>query len=91
VVIAAAVLCFAAVADLPYGFYRLLRWVACSVGTILAVEAFRRGRISWAWGFGIVAVIFNPLIPFSFEKDVWRFLDAGAGVVFLLGLKSRNN
>jgi uncharacterized membrane protein len=87
VVIAAAVFCFVAVGDLPYGFYKLLRWVVCIVGGLLAFEAVRQKRVGWAWGFGIVAVIFNPISPFSFEKELWRFLDAGAGIVLLFGLR----
>jgi len=35
VLLAAAVFSFVGMADLPYGFYRLLRWVACGVGPVV--------------------------------------------------------
>ena len=69
VLIATAGFAFVAIADLPYGYYRLLRWVACAVAV--------------AWALGLVALVFNPLVPVHFEKATWRVLDAAAGVSFL--------
>lgn len=85
VVLCAVTLCFAAVADLPYGFYRLLRWIVCAVSIGLVVESYRRSQMTWVWIFGIVALVFNPFIRMTFEKDVWRILDVAAGISLLIG------
>lgn len=80
VLLVAAVLAFVAIADLPYGFYRLVRWVVFVVGI---AAAFRfKDSPGWMWGMGFVALVFNPIFPFHFDKVVWRVLDAGAGVAF---------
>lgn len=85
VALLAAALCFAAVANLPYGFYMLLRWVVCGVAVAIACQSNQRGRLSWMWIFAVVAVIFNPLFRMHFDKEVWRVLNVLAGAALLLG------
>lgn len=79
----AAVLCFLAIADLPFGFYRLVRWVACGVAIAAAMQMHINKQVGWVWIFGIIALIFNPLVPFYFPKGVWKLFDAGSGACFL--------
>lgn len=82
-----ALFCFIAIADLPYGFYILLRWVVFGVAIAASLHMQVNRRINWIWILGIVALIFNPFIPFHFPKNIWRFLDAVAGVsFFVLGI-----
>lgn len=83
VLIGAAALAFVAVVDLPYGYYRFLRWSTCAVAVGSAIQLHRTGRQGWAWALGAVAALFNPFVPVHFEKDTWRVLDAGAGIVLL--------
>jgi predicted lysophospholipase L1 biosynthesis ABC-type transport system permease subunit len=87
VTLATGLFCLIAIADLPYGFYTLLRWVVCVVGGLLAVESYRQGRMGWVWAFGIIALLFNPIAKFAFDKEVWRVFDAAAGICFLVRLK----
>lgn len=83
VIYIAAVLLFAGVAPLPYGFYTLLRIVGTIVFAWAAFTAFERKSPSLPWAFGLVALVFNPLIPIHLPKEVWAFLDVGAGVLLL--------
>lgn len=87
VAILVALLCFAAVANLPYGFYKLLRWVVCGVSIALACQSHERGRLNWVWIFSLLALIFNPLFRMPFEKEVWRVFNVLAGVVLIVGSK----
>lgn len=86
VLVAAAVISFVAIADLPYGFYRLLRWITCGVAIASAVQLHHNRHTGWVWALGIVALIFNPLIPFHFAKDTWRVFDFFAGALFFVTL-----
>jgi hypothetical protein len=85
VLLGTAAFAFVAIADLPYGYYRLLRWVACAVAIASAIQLHRgqRQRQGWAWVLGGVALLFNPLVPVHFEKATWRIFDGAAGLVFL--------
>lgn len=80
----AAVSCIIAIGDLPYGFYRLLRWIACGVAIASGFHFYSSKQFTMVWIAGIIALIFNPLFPFFFSKDVWRVLDAGAGISFII-------
>lgn len=91
VTLATGLFCLVAIADLPYGFYMLLRWVVCIVGALLALESYRQGSMGWVWVFGAIAFLFNPIFRFSFDKEVWRVFDAVAGTCFLVRLRKTKN
>lgn len=87
VILLTAVLCFAAIADLPYNYYRFLRWAVCAVAIVSAIQMHRFNRQGWVWILGTVAILFNPLVPISFEKTTWQIIDGSTGVVFLYILR----
>jgi hypothetical protein len=82
-----ALLCFAAIADLPYSYYRFLRWAVCAVAIVSTVQMHRFNRQGWVWILGTVAILFNPFVPISFEKSTWRIVDGAVGIVFLCVLR----
>jgi len=86
VIVLAAIACFVAIADLPYGYYGFLRWAICGVAIVSAIQMHRMNRQGWVWIFGLIAILFNPLVPIHFEKSTWRIVDGAAGVAFLLTL-----
>ena len=83
VLLMTAGLAFLAIADIPYGYYRVLRWVVCAVAITSAIQFYGGQRQGWAWFLGAVAILFNPLVPVHFEKATWQVFDGAAGVVFL--------
>ena len=85
-IVAIAMLIFA-VGRLPYDYYTLLRFVVCGVsayGVYCAVEIV--GENGWAWFFGVVAVLFNPLLPIYLKKDTWAFIDLGVALLLVVSL-----
>lgn len=81
-----AVMLLGAVAPLPYGYYQFLRWATCGVGIFIAVEAYRWGKIWAVWLFGVVAVLFNPLIPIHLTKEIWQPIDLICALLFGLSM-----
>jgi hypothetical protein len=47
VLLGAAGFAFVAILDIPYGYYRLLRWVTCAVAIASAIQLHRSSRLSW--------------------------------------------
>ena len=43
----------------------LLAIVVCVSGLLVAAQAVRAGKYSWAVGFLAIAVLFNPVIPIA--------------------------
>ena len=86
----AGIALFIAIANLPYGYYQLLKWFICGVGAYGAYLSYEAKKMSWAWSLGIIALIFNPLVPFHFAKEFWKMLDLIVGVIFCIYFKLRS-
>jgi len=86
-IVTTACLCFVAVVDMPYSFYRLLRWIVCAVALMSAWQLQKSRRSGWVWSHAIVALLFNPLTPFYFSKGTWSLIDLLAGMLFLVTLQ----
>ena len=69
---------------MPYGFYMFLRLVAVVVFGWAAIVSADRKHSSLPWVFGFIAVLFNPIVKFPFPKEVWAFIDVGAGLLLLV-------
>lgn len=74
----------AALGDWPYAYYQILRWAVCLAGAYTAWKAYESGNHGWAWIFGLIAVIFNPIAPIFLERDTWQTIDLVAAVPFLV-------
>lgn len=76
-----------ALVDLPIGYYTLLRIVVTiGAGAVLITE-FENGINFWVIVFGLIAILFNPLIPvYLGDKEAWMPIDLIAAILF--GVKS---
>ena len=66
---------FLATAELPYGYYQILRWVVCAVTAYIAYLAYSWGRVWATWIFGFLDALFNPIIPVHLTKEIWQPID----------------
>lgn len=64
-----------ALADNPYGYYQILRWIVCGVAGYSAYLEYQKIHYPWTWVFGIIAVLFNPLSTIHLNKDIWVVLN----------------
>lgn len=78
-------LLFIGLLDLPIGYYTLLR-IAVTIGSVIVVlTEFENGLNFWVITFGLIAILFNPLIPvYLNDKSVWMPLDIVSGLFFLI-------
>jgi hypothetical protein len=77
-----AAMLFAALLHLPYGYYTLLRLVVCVCAGIVAYQAWPKQPL-WTAIFGVVALLFNPLILVRMSREEWAPIDIGLGVLFV--------
>jgi len=90
--IIAAVMALVAIADLPYGYYTLMRLVVCATAIFVIVVAAKSGQSWGIWLYGIIGLLFNPLIPIHLTKGIWQpldFLAAAALVVAGFAIRRR--
>ncbi len=67
-------------APLPYGYYTLMKLVACCVYAWGVVVAYKNqfGILPWLCAIGVIT--FNPLIPIYMPREAWMFIDISAGL-----------
>jgi hypothetical protein len=79
--LAAAFLLLAVTSHWPYSFYVLLRVTICTIAVYSAYQATER-KSAWAWIYGAVAVLFNPIIPIHMARSDWSRIDALTAIIF---------
>lgn len=67
--------CVAGVGDLPYGYYQILRLAVTGYAAWIAVVAHSRNRVTWTWAFGFLALLYNPFIKITLERDTWEIVN----------------
>jgi hypothetical protein len=83
-----ALLLIVGAAPLPYGYYTLLRIVACGVFGYGSYIAFKRRTALLPYLLALLAILFNPLVPIYLSKAIWIYIDISAGI-FLLAVSRR--
>jgi hypothetical protein len=62
----------------PYGFDTLLRWICCAAFAYSVFIASENKRVPLVWIFGVLAVLFNPILPVHLQRDTWQIIDWAA-------------
>jgi hypothetical protein len=83
-VFVAALFLLGALGHWPYSYDQLLRWIVCGVGAYSAYKAYESDRTGWAWFFGIIAILYNPIMPFYMQRGTWNVIDLVAAIVFFV-------
>ena len=76
---------FMGLIDLPIGFYTFLRIVVTIGSVAVVVTEFENGINFWVITFGLIAILFNPLIPvYLNNKSAWVPIDIIGGIIFVI-------
>lgn len=79
------VLLLLAMANLPSGYYKMLRIIVFIGGGIGAINAAIRKEYIWAFLLAIPAIVFNPIVPiYLYDPQKWLPFDIGGALVFIL-------
>lgn len=81
--VAVAVLLLFALLPLPYGFYQFLRVAVFSAAGFLAWQMFNSKHNGWMVVMIAMALLFNPIAPIYFSRELWMLLDLIAANLFI--------
>lgn len=84
---ACSAMLFVGAAPMPYGYYTLLRLIACGVFAYAAWVAYDQRNKLLPYAYAALALIFNPIIKIHLPKDIWILIDVGAGIFLLATAK----
>ncbi|MDY0076159.1 MAG: hypothetical protein RBR87_02700 [Bacteroidales bacterium] len=72
-------------ASMPMGYYTFLRIIVFISAIVVVVPEYKHGLNFWVVSFGIVGILFNPILPvYLYDKNAWAFLDIAAAVLFFV-------
>lgn len=81
-----AILLLLCLADMPYGFYTLVRFAATAAFVYLSYDLFKNRRDGMGFLFATLAVLFQPFFKVSLGKTIWNFVDVivAIGLIYLI-------
>jgi hypothetical protein len=82
--VVATLILFGGIGYHPYSYYELVRWATCIAGCYTAYRFYQRKQVFWVWVFVVIAVLFNPIVPFYLARDTWQNLDLLTAFVFII-------
>jgi len=69
-------LLFASLTILPVGYYTFLRIIVTISAFLIIYNEFKNGINFWIISFGIIFIIFNPIITiYLHDKNIWTPID----------------
>jgi len=67
---------------LPYGYYIILRIAIFISSILIAYRFYKKSLTFWAFVFGAVGLLFNPLMPVYMSKESWIPIDFITAIIF---------
>lgn len=84
--IALAILFFICLANMPYGYYQLVRFAALVGFAILAYYANENGNKIEVIVYVALTILFQPLVKIALGRSLWNIIDVIVGLALLLSL-----
>lgn len=81
-----AILFFICLADMPYGYYQLVRFVALIGFAILASQAHEQGKKTEMIIYGGLALLFQPYFKIALGREIWNIVDVLVGIGLLISI-----
>ena len=90
-----AILLLLCIADMPYGFYQIVRFAATAAFAYLAYDSFKQGSDGKGFLFAALAVLFQPFVKIALGRLIWNIVDVvvAAGLIYfvVMALEKRKN
>jgi len=81
-----AILLFLCLADMPYGYYQLVRFAGLIGFAILAYQANEQGRQTEMIIYGGLALLFQPFFKIALGREMWNIVDVIVGIGLLISI-----
>ncbi len=86
-----AILLFICLADMPYGYYELVRLIGLVGFAFLAYKAHDQGRQSEMILFIGLALLFQPFFKIALGRQIWNIVDVVVGLGLIASLFIKKN
>ena len=83
------ILFFLCLANLPYGFYQLVRFAGLLGFVILAYQSNQQGRQTEMIVYIGLALLFQPFLKIGLGREIWNIVDVVVGIGLLISMKRK--
>lgn len=70
-----AILLLLCLADMPYGFYTLVRFASAFAFAYLSYDYFKSKKDGLGFVFAALALLFQPFFKFALGRTIWNIVD----------------
>lgn len=81
-----AILFFLCLAEMPYGFYQLVRMLGLIGFAILAYDANQRKKSIEMIIYIVLALMFQPFFKLALGRDLWNIVDVFVGIGLIVSV-----
>jgi hypothetical protein len=81
-----AVLFFLCLADMPYGYYQLVRFVGLVGFSVIAYQAHEQGKQTEMTIYCGLALLFQPFFKIALGREIWNIVDVIVGIGLLISI-----
>lgn len=82
-IVLAILLCLC-LADMPYGYYQLVRFISLIAFGYFAFEAYNNNKQVLMILFGSLAILFQPLVKISLGRQLWNIVDVIVAIILMV-------
>ena len=81
-----AIILLLCLADMPYGFYTLVRFVSAFAFAYLSYDYFKSKKDGLGFVFAALALLFQPFFKVALGRTIWNIVDVivAVGLLYLL-------
>jgi lipoprotein signal peptidase len=81
-----AIILLLCLADMPYGFYTLVRFVSAFIFAFLSYDYFKSKKDGLGFVFAALALLFQPFFKVALGRTIWNIVDVvvAVGLLYLL-------
>jgi len=81
-----AALLLLCLADMPYGYFQVVRFLALIGFAILAFDANKNGKQTEVILYIVMAILFQPLFKISLGRTLWNGIDVIVAIGLILSI-----
>lgn len=60
--------------------------MVCGTAAYGAFKSVELEKSGWVWILGIIALLFNPIIPVHLSREIWAPIDVMAALIFVMSI-----
>ena len=79
-----AALLFLCLAQMPYGYYQLMRFVSMVVFAVLAYRYYEKKQEGLMVLFGALALLFQPFVKVALGRTMWNVVDVVVAIILIV-------